>query len=92
MAMMNAATAATDSPAICAGVILGEAFVVLTEGPGVDDADADAVADGIDEMVSAKAECVELVGVWGAEVIVGVVVNFVGIEDGATVRAGLVTT
>jgi len=61
MAMMNAATAATDSPAICAGVILGEAFAVLTEGPGVDD--AEAVADGMDEMVSAKAECVELVGV-----------------------------
>jgi len=59
MAIINAATAATDSPAICAGVIFGEAFAVLTEGSDMDD--AEAVADGIGEKVSAKVDRIELV-------------------------------
>jgi hypothetical protein len=58
MAMTKAATAATDSPAICAGVILGGGSAATVTGTGVDV--ADEVADGSDEIVSAKADCVEL--------------------------------
>jgi hypothetical protein len=59
MAMTKAATAATDSPAICAGVILGGASAATVTGTDVDV--ADDVADGSVEIVSAKADCVELV-------------------------------
>jgi hypothetical protein len=58
MAITKAATAATESPAICAGVILGGASTAVVAATGVDV--ADEVADGSGEMVSAKADCEEL--------------------------------
>lgn len=52
-AIANAATAATDSPAIWAGVILGVAFVVT--GTAAKDGDGKAVADGTEAIESTKA-------------------------------------
>lgn len=80
MAMTKAATAATDSPAICAGVILGGAPAATVTGTDVDV--ADDVADGIDGTVSAKADCVELSRIRKVDVIFGVFVAVGWIEDG----------
>jgi len=52
---MKAATAATDRPAICAGVMLGEASATAADGTAVDG--ADTVADGRVEKVFADADC-----------------------------------
>jgi hypothetical protein len=55
-AITNAATAATDSPAIWAGVILGRSSAVAgtaaTEGEGVE------VAEGVEEIESTMADAV----------------------------------
>jgi hypothetical protein len=59
MAKINAATAATDKPAICAGVILGGSSVATAAGAGV--VDAEVVADGKVEIESTMTDCVELV-------------------------------
>ena len=54
IAKTKAATAATESPAICAGVILGLSSAVV--GTGADVGVADDVGDGNDETVSTKAD------------------------------------
>lgn len=54
IAKTNAATAATDSPAICAGVILGLSSAALATGADV--GVAEEVDDDINEAVSAKAD------------------------------------
>lgn len=64
--MMKAATAATDSPAICAGVIFGGASAAFAAGVGVDE--VDAVAGGRVETVSAKADCDGIGWVWAVVV------------------------
>lgn len=90
MARTNAATAATDSPAICAGVILGLSSAAVATGADV--GAAEEVGAGNEEMVSTKADGVELVCVCRFDVIVGVVVATDCIEDGVAVRVALVTT
>ena len=54
IAKTKAATAATESPAICAGVILGLSSVAVVTGADV--AVADEVGDGSDVTVSTKAD------------------------------------
>lgn len=92
IASIKAATAATDSPAICAGVILGWSSVALATGTEL--AVGEEVGDGNNETVSAKADGVELVGDCKADVmvVVGVIVATDCIEEGDAVRVGLVTT
>ena len=56
--MMKAATAATESPAICAGVILEGGSTDSAAGAGV--VEAEEVAEGKVEMESTRADFVEL--------------------------------
>jgi len=57
IAVMKAATAATDNPAICAGVILGGSSDDFAGGTAV--GDVEPVADGRDETESTKIDWVE---------------------------------
>lgn len=72
MAMTKAATAATDNPAICAGVILAGASsdVAAATEVGV----IEAVAAGRVATESAKADCVELDRDRDTELVTDVVV------------------
>lgn len=86
IAMTNVATAATDRPAICAGVIFGEASAAAAAGTGVDE--ADAVADGSVETVSAKADCDPFGGDCAAVVLIGMLL-VIDLCDDMVVGRGL---
>jgi hypothetical protein len=60
IAMMKAATAATDKPAICAGVILGLSSSTAGSATGVEVDDAEEVADGVEDTESGKMDWVEI--------------------------------
>lgn len=59
MAMMNAATAATESPAIWAGDIFGRSSLVAGAATAVGVEDGDEVAVAGSEMESTKADWLE---------------------------------
>jgi hypothetical protein len=90
MAITKAATAATESPAICAGVILGGASAAVAAATGVDV--VEEVAGRTEETVSAKAVCVELLPLCTEDVMVGVFVAVGRLGDGDMVWVALVTT
>jgi hypothetical protein len=54
--MMKAATAATDKPAIWAGVILGLSSSTAGSATGVEVDDAEEVADGVEDTESGKMD------------------------------------
>jgi hypothetical protein len=56
IAMMKAATAATDKPAIWAGVILGLSSSTAGSATGVEIDDAEEVADGVEDTESGKMD------------------------------------
>jgi hypothetical protein len=58
--MMKAATAATDNPAIWAGVILGLSSSTAGSATGVEVDDAEEVADGVEDTESGKMDWVEI--------------------------------
>jgi hypothetical protein len=56
IAMMKAATAATDNPASWAGVILGLSSSTAGSATGVEVDDAEEVADGVEDTESGKMD------------------------------------
>lgn len=82
--MTKAATAATDSPAICAGVILGGASASI-------DADTEVAVGGV-EIVSATTGCVGLDRDCEAVVVTEVMVAVVLCEDIDVARGVLLAT
>lgn len=90
IAITKAATAATDKPAICAGVILG-ASELVTGRAAVDDDDGVDVAKGREDIVSTMTDWVDVTWVRGVVVITGVEIGL-EVGDVDIVRGALVTT
>jgi hypothetical protein len=74
MAMMNAATAATESPAICAGDILGRSSFEAGAAIALGVVEADDVADAGSEMESTNADWLEETCVWSDVFVMDVIV------------------
>ena len=74
--MIKAATAATESPAICAGVILGRSLFEAGAAPevGVEDEDRLDVADAGAEIESANTDWLEETCVWSVDLMMDVIV------------------